>query len=357
MPTWIKVAETENDECQELQLEEDNTFLIENLKNVFAEASTLKYRNPETKTWRIIKCVEGVLHPPEDGGWGDRGLLFCAVIPKSNRPKYEARMNPEDEAISSRGKSVYLIWDPSADLAEADIRDYFSEFGTITSMTGQIGQGSTLITFDDEDVPPRLFGKPISINGAELEIKEPNNETKELRKVALLYKEDKLSHRQIWDFFGNYGQVTDVYIIKPFKRYGFVTFANPAVARDLYEENVTIAEVKVKCSKPRPKMKNEDKRENGGSGWQGPYNGSIGWSGGNMGMGGFGGRDMGMGGFGDRGRDSGMGGFGGRNASILGAPGGREAAERRFMEDNMGGWGGGYGGFGGDQNRSRNGNY
>ena len=339
MPTWIKVAETENDECQELQLEEDNTFLIENLKNVFAEASTLKYRNPETKTWRIIKCVDGVLHPPEDGGWGDNDIIFCAVIPKSNRPKHESRMNEADEAIMYTGKSVYVIWDPSADLAEADIRDYFSEFGSIITMTGKISEGSTLIAFDDEDVPPRLFGKPISINGAELEIKEPNNETKELRKVALLYKEDKLTHRQIWDFFGNYGLVTDVYIIKPFKRYGFVTFSNPAVARDLYEENVTIAEVKVKCSKPRPKMKNEDKRENGGMGWQGPYNGSIGWNGGNMGIGGFGGR----------GRDHGMGGFGGRDMGMSGP-------ERRFMED-MGGWGGGYGGFGGDMKRSRNSNY
>ena len=352
MPTWIRVAETENGECQELQLEDDNTFLIENLKNVFAEASTLKYRNPETKVWRIIKCVEGVLHPPEDGGWGDKDLLFCAVIPKSNRAKSDDMYSQDDE-LRSRSKSVYIIFESSADLAEADFRDYFSEFGTIVSITGQISQGSVLITFDDEDVPPRLYGKPVNINGAELEIKEPNNETKELRKVALLYKEDKLTHRQIWDFFGNYGLVTDVYVIKPFKRYGFVTFSNPAVARDLYEENVVIAEVKVKCSRPRPKMKNEDKRENGGQGWLGPHNGSI------RGMGGYGGRDMGMGGYGGRdmgGRDMGMGGMGGRDMG-MGGFGGRDmgmgGGARGYMEDNMGGWGGGYGGFGG---RSRNGN-
>lgn len=347
MSTWIRVAETENGECQELQLEDDNTFLMENLKNVFAEASTLKYKNPETKVWRIIKCVDGVLHPPEDGGWGSKDLLFCAVIPKSNRPKSAERMCTEDEMISSKGKAVYIIFDSTADLAESDFKDYFGEFGTITSISGQIGQGSVLITFDDADVPPRLYGKPVTINGAELEIKEPNSETKEYRKVALLYKEDKLSHRQIWDFFGNYGLVTDVYIIKPFKRYGFVTFANPAVARDLYEENVTIAEVKVKCSKPRPKMRNEEKRENGGQGWMGPHNGSI------RGMGGygaydrgFGGRDMGMGGYG--GRD--MGGFGGRDRDMGGGA-------RGYMEDNMGDWGGGYGGFGGSQGRSRNGKY
>ena len=71
-----------HDDWQELQLEDDGTFLIENLKNVFAQASTLKYRHPETKCWRIIKCIEGVLHPPEDDGWGDPDLLFVAVIPK-----------------------------------------------------------------------------------------------------------------------------------------------------------------------------------------------------------------------------------------------------------------------------------
>lgn len=94
-----------------------------------------------------------------------------------------------------------------------------------------------------------------------------------------------------------------------------MTFANPAVARDLYEENVTIAEVKVRCFKPRPKMKNEDKRENGGSGWQGPYNGSIGWWR-QYGLGWIWRQDMGMGGSEIEAETVGMGGFGGRNASI-----------------------------------------
>ena len=116
-------------------------------------------------------------------------------MPKGNRAKSED--HDEDEDTPSRGRSVYILFEPTQDLSEADFRDYFSEFGTITSITGHIRQGSVLVSFDDDDIPPRLYGKPVKINGSELEIKEPNNESKELRKVAILYKEDSLTVRQV----------------------------------------------------------------------------------------------------------------------------------------------------------------
>ena len=76
MPGWVKVAEKENDAEMEVQLEEDGTLLLENIRNGF-DATTLKYKNPENNAWRLVKCVNDVLHPPEESGWGDH--VYIAV--------------------------------------------------------------------------------------------------------------------------------------------------------------------------------------------------------------------------------------------------------------------------------------
>ena len=54
MPGWVKVAEKENDAEMEVQLEEDGTLLLENIRNGF-DATTLKYKNPENNAWRLVK--------------------------------------------------------------------------------------------------------------------------------------------------------------------------------------------------------------------------------------------------------------------------------------------------------------
>ena len=126
--------------------------------------------------------------------------------------------------------------------------------------------------------------------------------------------------RQIREFFEQYGGVTDVYITKPFRKYGFCTFSEAKTARELYDTSVTIEDVKVLCTKPRPKMNKEDKVEFGGPG-AGNYHhrgGHVGHHGG--GGGGWGGQHGGWG-------------WGG------------------------GGHGGNYGNYGGHHGRSRNGYY
>jgi len=75
MPGWVKVAEKENDTERELQLEDDGTLLLENVKNVFNDATTLEYNNRENNAQRVVKCVNEVLHPPDESGWGDHEYI------------------------------------------------------------------------------------------------------------------------------------------------------------------------------------------------------------------------------------------------------------------------------------------
>jgi len=342
MPVWVKIVESENDKEMELQVEADGTILLENLRNVFQAATTLKYRNPENQAWRVIKCVDNIMHPPEDDGWRDNKYLV--VVPKGQERKRKISEVIDDEIeernVGPVNKAIYVLFN-SEDLTESDLRDYFAEFGTITNINCIISKKFAFITFEDEKVPFKLYGKPVSINGVELDIKEPESDEKEFRKLALIYKEDKITARQFREFFEQYGEVTDVYVTKPFRKYGFVTFTKPKVAKDLYDQNIKIDGVKIFLTKPRPKMDKAAKREYGGPGGRGGYHALPGR-----------GRseDMGWGGHSEVYGLSG-GEMGGLGASSMGSWGASTGM------GSMGGMGSMQGGYGSMSGRPRNGDY
>jgi len=99
MPSWVKVAQKENDTEMEFHSEDDGTILLENIRNVFKDATTLKYKNPENNAWRVVKCVNDVLHPPKESGWGI--YVYIPVIAKGpEHPKISESSPNEDELES-----------------------------------------------------------------------------------------------------------------------------------------------------------------------------------------------------------------------------------------------------------------
>ena len=100
MPGWVRVAEKEN--CRELQLEDNGTLLLENIRNVFNDATTLEYKNPENNAWRVVKCVNDVLHPPEESGWGDHVYIPVTSVKSSQNLKRkisETSPNEDDQEL------------------------------------------------------------------------------------------------------------------------------------------------------------------------------------------------------------------------------------------------------------------
>lgn len=83
MSSYIQVAEDEGEEPIELPTEDDSTLLLTTLSAQFPGTCGLKYRNPESRTMRGVRLVEGRLHPPENG-WG-KSIYFC-VFPKGMSP-------------------------------------------------------------------------------------------------------------------------------------------------------------------------------------------------------------------------------------------------------------------------------
>jgi TAR DNA-binding protein 43 len=72
-----------------------------------------------------------------------------------------------------------------------------------------------------------------------------------------------LVSKDLQDYFSQYGQVIDVYIPKPFRAFGFVTFVETGVAQSLCGESHIIKGVSVHVSRADPK-------DDDGSGMNGP---------------------------------------------------------------------------------------
>ncbi len=77
------------------------------------------------------------------------------------------------------------------------------------------------------------------------------------------------------DYFGQYGQVIDVYIPKPFRAFGFVTFVEADIAQGLCGESHIIKGCSVHVSKADPK--DEDGKQMGGGMGAGIGGGPMGY--------------------------------------------------------------------------------
>ena len=77
MDQYVRVTEDESLPAIELPTETDGAILLSTLQAQFPGACGLRYKNPETDSWRGIRLVNNMLCPPAEDGWGDH--LYVVV--------------------------------------------------------------------------------------------------------------------------------------------------------------------------------------------------------------------------------------------------------------------------------------
>ena len=70
MAQYVRVTEDESLPAIELPTEADGAILLSTLQAQFPGACGLRYKNPETDSWRGIRLLDNMLCPPADEGWG-----------------------------------------------------------------------------------------------------------------------------------------------------------------------------------------------------------------------------------------------------------------------------------------------
>ena len=88
-------------------------------------------------------------------------------------------------------------------------------------------------------------------------IKEPETS----RKIFVGRLSETITAKDLQDYFSKYGQVIDVYIPKPFRAFGFVTFVEAEIAQGLCGESHIIKGASVHVSKADPKEDDRHRSE------------------------------------------------------------------------------------------------
>ncbi|CAG9560837.1 unnamed protein product [Danaus chrysippus] len=244
---YVVVSEGEQDEPIELPTEEDGSLLLSTISAQFVGASGLKYR--AGGRLRGLRLTEDRVLPPAEG-WGAH-RYFCA-FPRVDIPTATTRPRCSDLIV------LGLPWKTG----EETVREYFSTFGDLLMVqvkrdtkTG-LSKGFGFIKFAEYDAQLRALGRRHMIDGRWCDVRIPNSKdgsSAAHRKVFVGRCTESLTADDLREYFGAFGQVTDVFVPKPFRAFSFVTFLDPEVAQSLCGQDHVIKGVSVNISTASPK--------------------------------------------------------------------------------------------------------
>lgn len=151
--------------------------------------------------------------------------------------------------------------------SEQDLKDYFGTFGEVIMVqvkrdakTGN-SKGFGFVRFTEYEVQEKVVSQRHMIDGRWCDCKLPNSkqgpdEPMRSRKVFVGRCTEDMTTDDLRQFFIQYGEVTDVFIPKPFRAFSFVTFSDDQVAQALCGEDLIIKGVSVHISNAEPKHGN-----------------------------------------------------------------------------------------------------
>ncbi|XP_049887651.1 TAR DNA-binding protein 43-like [Pectinophora gossypiella] len=292
---YIRVSEDEDESnAVEIPCELDGTLLLSTLVAQFPGACGLKYRHPETKSIRGIRLSDGRLHSPGEVGWGK--YLYICVFPKENKRKMED-VSPENSAAKTKRLEKKLACSDLICLGlpwkstEESIRQYFEQFGEVVMVqlkrdkNGSF-KGFGFIRFATYASQMRALAQRHNIDGRWVDVRIPNSKEGVVPqmpcKVFVGRCTEDMTADDLREYFSKFGEVTDVFVPRPFRAFGFVTFLDPEVAQSLCGEDHVIKGASVSVSSAAPKIKSKPnhnwKEDSYGPNWEanrsGPSSGS-----------------------------------------------------------------------------------
>lgn len=152
-------------------------------------------------------------------------------------------------------------------------------------------KGFGFIKFADYETQLRVLSQRHMVDGRHCDVRIPNSHgepgSRQFNsKVFIGRLTEDISHDDLRTYFGKYGEITDIYIPKPFRGFAFITFLSPEIAQQLCDEDHIVKGTSVHISNATPKGSNQNNQFNRpGQGGQG---GQEGWNQGPPGGGGGG---------------------------------------------------------------------
>lgn len=290
MSGFVFVCEDEasKHEGVELPAEGDGKLLLSVVQSQFEGALGLRYRNPTTGLWRAVKIVEGVLHPPEEG-WGETPYV---VVKKSEPPiqepvepvhhtgdGYKRKMeDPESERAAKNPRSSspdfskmevqdlnredLIILGLEYSVNDAELKRYFEQFGEVAEAevkkdmnTGR-SRGFGFVRYFDPEIQRKVQAMKHTIKNRRVDVKYPKKSSSYVPCklfVGCLPLKPEVTREELEEYFGQFGEITDVYIPKPYRGFGFVAYQDGGTAQRVVEMTHTLRKSTLNLSLAEPK--------------------------------------------------------------------------------------------------------
>lgn len=150
----------------------------------------------------------------------------------------------KQKRLDSRKCSDLVVLGIPFKTTEEELKEYFKQFGEVVVsqvkkdyVTGK-SKGFGFIRFADYDSQVKALGQKHQLDGRTCEVKVPNSakEPPQSKKVFVGRLSEALSPDDIKEYFASFGEVTDVYVPKPFRSFAFVTFEDSEIAKNVLAE-------------------------------------------------------------------------------------------------------------------------
>jgi len=242
---YIKVAPNEDSDFMEFPIEEDGSVMFSTIQAQIPNAAGIKYKGP-SGAWRAIRAVDNVLAAPK-GGWGDR-IYFISVIESVKETKEtkdvqtkkrKTDVDDDDYQIKKSSLDPLLKDLPVTGLpykiTTEELREYFeTNYGELElcevktdRQTGN-SRGFGFIRFKDIETAREAVNNKHQIGERTVSVRI--KEEKPIKLFVGRLPRDT-SKEDLDVYFSKHGELSDVYLPKPFRNFAFVTFASTEDAR------------------------------------------------------------------------------------------------------------------------------
>ncbi|XP_065060755.1 TAR DNA-binding protein 43-like, partial [Rhopilema esculentum] len=271
----IRVADEENPrDSIDVPSEDDGTLLLTTLQAQYPGATGLRYRSEISGNWRGLRISQGIICPPPEN-WGN--TLFYVVRPRTAdttaKRKIDAspgQREPEAKQVKVRDNQEHIgdliVLGLPFKATEKEMRDYFCQFGDITfvqvkkdPMTGE-SRGFGFVTFADNEAAEEVLGRTHTILGRRCEVRLPRakDDPHIPYKLFVGRLAGGTTANELRSYFEIFGELTDIYIPKPFRGFGFITFASSESVKRVMGTSHTINGAQVFLTFAEPKSHRDD---------------------------------------------------------------------------------------------------
>lgn len=205
------------------------------------------------------------LHAPP-GGWGDAVYVVTVKTDGVKRKLDEAPVKEREskvvKTIEPAKNDDLIVLGLSWKATEEDMREYFTQFGEVAlcevkkEHDTNRSKGFGFVRFVDNEVTRKVLRETHVICGRKTDVKIPNKEPHST-KLFVGRLPNGITDSEVREHFEEYGELTDVYLPKPPRGFGFITFKDGEDAHQAQQANHVLKGNRLNVTTADPKGGNK----------------------------------------------------------------------------------------------------